>query len=78
LFLTDAPFREGRANLPPVVVWINLDGKAEVDALHAEWQENGAIVASPPESKPWMLHEFTAADLDGNFLRVFYDYSGDA
>ncbi len=78
LFLTDAPFREGRANSPPVVVWINLGSKAEVDALHAEWHANGALIASPPESKPWMLHEFTATDLDGNVFRVFYDYSRDA
>lgn len=78
LFLTDPPFREGRANSPPVVVWINLDSKAEVDALHAEWHASGAAIASPPESKPWMLHEFTAVDLDGNVFRVFYDFSRDA
>lgn len=78
LFLTDPPFREGRANSPPVVVWINLDSKAAVDALHAEWLANGAAIASLPESKPWMLHEFTAADLDSNVFRVFYDFSRDA
>ena len=26
-----------------------------------------------PESKPWGLHEFTAADLDGKLFLVFYD-----
>jgi hypothetical protein len=30
---------------------------------------------SSPESKPWGLHEFTAADLDGNLFRVFYDFA---
>ncbi len=25
--------------------------------------------------KPWKLHEFTLADLDGNMFRVFYDFS---
>lgn len=25
----------------------------------------------------WKLHEFMAADLDGNLIRVFYDFRGD-
>lgn len=77
IFLTDPEFREQRANSPPVVTWLNLDSKAEVDAQHAEWQASGATITARPESKPYMLHEFTAADLDGNVFRVFYDYSGD-
>jgi hypothetical protein len=28
-------------------------------------------------SKPWQLHEFTAADLDDNLIRVFYDFRSD-
>jgi hypothetical protein len=32
-------------------------------------------IISPPESKTRGLHEFTAADLDGNLLRVFYDFA---
>jgi hypothetical protein len=32
-------------------------------------------MVSAPEEKPWKLHEFTATDLDGNLLRVFYDFS---
>jgi hypothetical protein len=28
-----------------------------------------------PESKSWGLHEFTAADPDGNLFRVFYDFA---
>lgn len=77
MFLTDSAFRKARANSPPVVTWLNLDSKAEVDAQHAEWQASGATITAPPESKPWMLHEFTAADLDGNVFRIFYDYSRD-
>lgn len=30
---------------------------------------------SGPESGPRNLHEFTAADLDGNLFRVFYDFA---
>ena len=66
-----------RGHSPPVVTWLNLDSKAEVDAQHAEWQASGAAITAQPESKPYMLHEFTAADLDGNVFRVFYDFSKD-
>ncbi len=75
LFLTDAAFREHYGNTGPAVIWLNLDSKEEVDALCDLWRGNEAKVVSPPESKPWGLHEFTAADLDGNVLRVFYDFA---
>ena len=77
LFLTDAAFRSEHANAAPVVFWLNLESIDEVDALHAEWVDRGATIVSPPEDKPWNLHEFTAADVDGNLLRVFYDFSND-
>ena len=77
LFLTNHAFREGHGNAGPVVIWINLNSKQEVDDLHEMWSLQGAQIASSPESKPWKLHEFTAADLDGNLIRVFYDFRGD-
>lgn len=75
LFLAAPPFREGRGNAPPIVFWLNLDSNAGVDALHAAWNAAGAIITSAPESKPWGLHEFFAADLDGNQIRVFHDFA---
>jgi uncharacterized glyoxalase superfamily protein PhnB len=75
LFLTDDAFRGAPAPATPAVVWINLESKAEVDALHRVWSDHGARIIAAPESKPWSLHEFTAADLDGNRLRVFYDFA---
>jgi hypothetical protein len=48
-----------------------------VDELHLAWSGRGARIVSPPESKPWKLHEFTAADLDGNLIRVFHDFRAD-
>jgi uncharacterized glyoxalase superfamily protein PhnB len=56
------------------MVWLNLDSKDEVNQLYETWNTVGARIISPPESKPWKLHEFTAADPDGNLFRVFYDF----
>ena len=77
MFLTDRDFREHYGNAPPVVIWLNLNSKDEVEDLYKAWSASEAIIISPPESKPWKLHEFTASDLDGNLFRVFYDFSRD-
>ena len=77
MFLTDSAFREHHGTAPPVMIWLNLDRKNEVDDLYAIWNASGAKIVSPPESKPWKLHEFTVSDLDGNLFRVFYDFSRD-
>ena len=74
LFLTNAPFRENYGNMSPIVIWLNLDSKEAVDALYEQWRANQALILSPPEDKPWGLHELTAGDLDGNRFRVFYDF----
>jgi len=78
MFLTNADFRAQHGNAPPVMIWLNLDNKGEVDELHEIWNAAGAKIISAPESKPWKLHEFTASDPDGNLFRVFYDFSRDA
>ena len=75
LFLAGPPFREKRGNVSPVLTWLNLSSKAEVDLLHQAWRATNALLLSAPESKPWGLHEFTAADPDGNLFRVFYDFA---
>jgi len=77
MFLTNRAFREGYGNASPVLIWLNLNSKEEVNELHALWSSGHAKIISPPESKPWKLHEFTVADLDGNLFRVFYDFSKD-
>ena len=77
IFLTDRDFRAHHGNAAPVLVWLNLNSKQAVDELHEIWSAAGARIVSPPESKPWNLHEFTASDLDGNLFRVFYDFSRD-
>jgi predicted lactoylglutathione lyase len=77
MFLTDAVFREPHRNSPPVMIWLNVCSKEEVDELYENWNGAGARMISLPESKSWKLHEFTASDLDGNLFRVFYDFSKD-
>jgi len=73
--LTDEGFHESGGTWTPVVIWLNLNSKKEVDELYEAWNSSGARIVSKPESKPWNLHEFTAADLDGNQFRVFYDFA---
>lgn len=77
IFVTDSDFRTSHGNEPPVLIWLNLDSKDEVDELYESWSTAGATILSPPESKAWKLHEFTASDPDGNLFRVFYDFSRD-
>ena len=75
LFLAGPAFRQECGNASPVLIWLNLNSTSEVDDLHRAWRSTQAILLSDPESKPWGLHEFTAADPDGNRFRVFYDFA---
>jgi predicted lactoylglutathione lyase len=56
-----------------VLVWLNMSSPAEVDQLHAEWKERGALIVEDLRTAPYNLREFTAQDPDGNRFRVFYD-----
>ena len=74
LFITNRSFRESYGNAGPMLFWLNLESKTEVDELFAEWKGAHAKIVFEPEDKPWKLREFMAADLDGNLIRVFYDF----
>jgi uncharacterized glyoxalase superfamily protein PhnB len=75
IFLANERYRKARGNVGPALTWLNLDSKEEVDDLYLVWSASNAKMISAPESKAWGLHEFTAADLDGNLFRVFYDFA---
>ena len=77
MFLTNAAFRGAAGLNPPVIVWLNLNSKVEVDELFERWKGSGARILEAVEDKPWHLREFRVADLDDNQLRVFYDFSAD-
>lgn len=74
LFMSAAGYRSSLGNAPPVVLWLNLSSRAEVDALHAEWTGAGARLDGPPRAEPYRLYEFFARDPGGNVIRVFYDF----
>ena len=75
MFLANTDYRAQYGNVGPVLIWLNLNSKEEVDDLYRLWNSSKASMVSDPESKPWGLYEFTAADPDGNLFRVFYDFA---
>jgi predicted lactoylglutathione lyase len=75
MFLANTDYRAQYGNVGPVLIWLNLNSKEEVDDLYKLWNSSKANMVSDPEPKPWGLYEFTAADPDGNMFRVFYDFS---
>ena len=77
LFLTNTLFREPHGNMGPVLFWLNLDSKGDVDKLFTECKTCQAKILSEPTDKPWKLREFVAADLEGNLIRVFHDFRED-
>lgn len=74
MFLTNSDYRKKCGNVGPVLIWLNLKSKDEVNDLYRLWSSSKVKLISEPESKPWGLHEFMAKDLDGNLFRVFYDF----
>ena len=50
----------------------------DADALHAEFQGNGADIVCPPEDQPYMMREFQVRDVDGHVLGFGHDISSKA
>jgi len=74
MFMGAAHYRSHFGAQGPIVLWLNLSSRAEVDALHAQWVAAGAKIAAPPAARAHKLYEFFANDIDGNLFRVFYDF----
>ena len=74
MFLANSDYRKECGNVGPVLIWLNMNSKEEVDDLYRLWSASKAKLISEPESKPWGLHEFMAKDPDGNLFRIFYDF----
>jgi catechol 2,3-dioxygenase-like lactoylglutathione lyase family enzyme len=49
------------------VAYITVD---DVDRLHAELTDRGAIISAPPESKPWGMREFGVRTPDGHRIQM--------
>ena len=68
MFVANREYRKEYGNVGPTLTWLNLESKEAVDELYRAWTVSKAKLMPPPESKPWGLHEFTVADLDGNYF----------
>ncbi len=49
--------------------WISIF-LPDVDALHREYVERGALIVTPPEDYPWGVREMRVQDPDGNVIRM--------
>lgn len=72
LFLRRRNAQEARERYS-VTIWLNMESSAAVDELYFAWKVGGVAIAVDLETTPYRLREFTAQDVDGNRLRVFYD-----
>src|SRR5260370_8737584 len=50
-------------------MWMSIFMK-DVDALHQEYQQSGAIIREPPVNFPWSTREMLIEDLDGHRFRM--------
>ncbi|MDE2740341.1 MAG: glyoxalase superfamily protein [Gemmatimonadota bacterium] len=51
----------------PVWIYYNI---GDVDKLHEEYAEAGAVVTQEPVDRPWGAREMLVEDLDGHVLRI--------
>lgn len=75
MFMASADYRSAFGPTGPIMLWLNLSNRDEIDALHAAWAAADARITDPPAAKPYKLYEFFAQDIDGNTFRVFYDFA---
>src|SRR6266852_4461999 len=49
MFLTNPSFRAPYGNAGPLMIWLNLNSKAEVNELYEQWKKTQARIVSEPE-----------------------------
>jgi hypothetical protein len=75
IFLTNRAFREQYGNTGPVLVWLNLGSRREVDELYEAWSRRRR--ARPFQTRVEAL-ESARIHGDGsrcNLFRAFYDFA---
>lgn len=55
------------APVAPVTLVLHVD---DVNAVHAEWTQTGAILHGAPVDMPWGIREFTVEDNNGHRFRI--------
>jgi predicted enzyme related to lactoylglutathione lyase len=64
---------EGDQGHPGTWVWVGVD---DVEALHDEYSQSGAMIVEPPRDFPW-AREMKIGDPDGHVLRFGSDPKDD-
>jgi uncharacterized glyoxalase superfamily protein PhnB len=59
----------GHESGQPTGTWISIF-LPDVDALHREYVERGALIVTPPADYPWGVREMRVQDPDGNVIRM--------
>lgn len=67
--------RIGRGRGAGVEIVFELDHVDEVRALYEHCKDR-AVIAEPPEWRPWGLYDFRLTDPDGHYLRVTHGEAG--
>jgi len=58
-------------------MWMSIFLK-DVDALHEEYKNSGAIIRQAPTNMPWQTREMNVVDLDGHCMRMSSGATGPA
>ncbi len=61
---------QGEQGGPGMWLYLDLESRAELEKLHAEYTASGARIVEPPTEKPWGMIEMRVLDLDGHTFRI--------
>ena len=55
---------------PGMWAHVDVDTRAQLEALYHEFQHSGARISEPPQDRPWGRREMRVQDLDGHTFRL--------